>query len=341
MASLDVFNQKPFSMIELSTAVRKLPYSPGFLGSLNLFRPRPIRTTVAMIEKLDGTLSLIQTTPRGAPPEEGKRDKRNIIYKPTVRIAKGHTITANEIQNVRAFGSESELEGVMQVVVDESSRLRQQVELTHEHMRLGAVQGKVLDADGSVLVDWASELGVSLPVEIDFDLDAASPASGVVRKKCNEVTRGVMRALGGLWVPGSSYIVALCGDAFWDDLTAHKEVRETYLNTMQAADLRSGNAFEQFQYGGITWVNYRGTDDGSTVAVNTDKAKFIPANVPGLFDVAWSPGESLSVVNTRGEALYSMIIRDRDRDAWVRPEVYSYPLYICTQPKALYSAKRT
>lgn len=341
MASLDVFNQKPFSMIELSTAVRKTPHSPGLLGSLNLFRPRPIRTTVAAIERLENSLALIETSPRGAPLDEGKRDKRDIIYKPTVRLAKGHTITADEIQNVRAFGSETELEGVVQVIGDAFSRLRQDVELTHEHMRLGAIQGIVLDADGSTLVNWATELGVSLPGEEDFDLDAASPASGVVRKKCNTVTRGVMRALGGLWVPGSSYLVGLCGDAFWDDLTAHKEVRETYLNTAQAADLRSGNAFERFQYGGITWINYRGTDDNSTVAIHTDKCKFVPANVPGLFETAWSPGESLAFVNTRGQDLYAMIVRDKDRDMWVRPEVYSYPLYICTQPTALFSAKRT
>jgi hypothetical protein len=344
MPGLDIFNAKPFSMVEMTSAVNKVPFKPGFLGSLNLFTSKPIRTTAAAIELKNGTLNLIQTTPRGAPLDEKERDKRNIYYRETVRIAKGITIQASEVQNVRAFGSETELESVMQVVADElngPTGLIAQVEYTWEHMRLGAVQGIVLDADGSEIVNWYTVLGVAQPDEIDFDLDNASPASGAVRKKCTEVVRGVKRALGGLWLEGSSSLLGLCGDAYWDDLTAHKEVRETYLNQQEAADLRQGVAFESFNYGGITWVNYRGSDDASTISVHTDKAKFVPLNVPGLFDVAYAPSESLPFVNTRGLPLYSMIILDKDRQMWARPEVYSYPLHICTRPGALFRAKRT
>jgi hypothetical protein len=344
MPGLDIFNAKAFSMVELTAAVNKAPYKPGFLGSLNLFTPKPIRTTAAAIELKGGTLNLIQTTPRGAPLAEGEMEKRNIYYRDTVRIAKGQTIQASEVQNIRVFGSETELESVMNVVADRlngPTGLIAQVEYTWENMRLGAVQGIVTDADGSTIVDWYSVLGVAQPAEIDFDLDNASPASGAVRKKCSEVVRGVKRALGGLWLEGMSSLLALCGDNFWDDLTAHSEIRQTYLNTMAAADLRQGLAFESFNYGGITWVNYRGSDDASTISVHTDKAKFVPLNVPGLFDVAYAPSESLPFVNTRGLPLYSMIILDKDRQMWARPEVYSYPLHICTRPGALFRAKRT
>jgi hypothetical protein len=41
-------------------------------------------------------------------------------------------------------------------------------------------------------------------------------------------------------------------------------------------------------YGGITFVNYRGTDDGTTVGVDTNKCKFFPANAPGVFECAYS-----------------------------------------------------
>jgi hypothetical protein len=345
MASFDVFNGTPFSMVSLTTAVNKSPYRPGFLGSLNLFTPKPIRTTSAAIEQKDGVLGLIQTTPRGAPLAEGARDKSTILRVDTVRIAKGHTIASDEVQNVRAFGTESELQGVQSLVADRlngPTGLIAQVEYTWENMRLGAVQGIVMDADGtSTLHNWYTLTGQSQPAETDFDLDNASPASGAVRKLCNATTRGVMRALGSLWLPGQSYLMALCGDAFWDDLTAHSEVRSTYLNTQEARDLRTGNAFESFQYGGITWVNYRGSDDNSTVAVNTDKVKFIPVNVPGLFEVAFAPSENINYANTPGMALYSMILMDDQRQFWVRPEVYSYPLFICTRPAALFRGKRT
>lgn len=345
MPTLDIFNSRPFSMVSLTTAVNKVPFSPGFLGSLNLFTPKPIRTKAAAIELKDGTLNLIPTSPRGAPIEDGERDKRNIRYFETVRIAKGHTIMADEIQDVRAFGSETEMEAVMDVVNDVFSGptgLVAQVNYTWEHMMLGAIQGIVLDADGTTeIINWYTALGVSQPAEIDFDLDNASPTAGVLRKACDGVTRGVARALGGMWLEGRSYLMGLCGDAFWDDLNAHTEVREWQKNWPAAVGLKERTAWREMDFGGILWRNYRGSDDNSTVAIGTDKVKFVPMNVPGLFEVAQSPSESMTYVNTKGRALYSMIVRDRDRDMWVRPEVYSYPLHICTRPGALFRGKRT
>ena len=43
-------------------------------------------------------------------------------------------------------------------------------------------------------------------------------------------------SLGGL-AAGQVQLRAECGSAFFADLVAHKEVRETYLNTAAAADL--------------------------------------------------------------------------------------------------------
>jgi hypothetical protein len=347
MATMDVFKQKPFQMVELSAAVQRAPYNPNYLGSLGLFTPKRVRTTSVAIERKGGTLGLVQTSERGAPLAEGKREKRDIRDFRTLRIAKGHTLYAHELQNIRAFGSETEMQQVQMEIADimnGATGLRASIEITHEHMRLGAVQGVVTDADGSTLFDWFSEFGVSQDAEIDFDLDNASPASGVVRKKCNQVVRQMIRASEGGWVPGQSYVMGLAGDAFWDDLTAHSEVRQTWLNQAAAQELRNGvgTAFGMLTYGNITFVNYRGTDDDSaTVGVGTDKCKFFPVNAPGVFECAYSPAEFLPFVNTPGQDVYAIIVEDRDRQAWVRPELYSYPLHYCTRPKMLQRAKRT
>ncbi|WP_142847235.1 major capsid protein [Telmatospirillum sp. J64-1] len=343
MATLDIFRQDAFSMISMTEAVEKAPYKPGFLGSIpDLIVPKPVRTESVAIEEREGVLSVIQTSERGAPLAQRGTERRKVRDFRTVRIAKGDRLTASELQNIRAFGSESEFMQVQDEVMRRlggPTGLRAEVELTHEHMRLGMVQGKMLDADGSVIYDWFQEFGIPEPAEIDFDLDNASPEPGVVRKKCTQVVRAVMRGLGGVVAPGFQ-IIALCGDAFWDDLTAHSEVRETYLNQQEAADLRQGNAFGVLNYGGITFINYRGTDDNSKVAVGADKCRFFPS-VPGVFEMAMAPAETFDFVNTPGQSVYSMIVWDKDRNAWVDIEVYSYPLFICKRPAALQRAKRT
>lgn len=339
MTTMDIFNSDAFKATSLSGSLDKLGYVPSFLRRLSgLFVPAPVRTEDIFIEERSNAPAIILVSQRGEAPPSRAGEKRSARGFKTVRVAQKSRITASELQSIRAFGSESELAQVQTEVARRQLLMRRDMELTFENMALGCVQGLALDGS-TTIYNWATEFGQAIPAEVDFDLDNASPASGVIRKKCNVAVRSIVRALKGLG-GNMVHVVALCGDAFWDDLTAHKEVRETYLNTMAAADLRPGNAFEQFNYGGITWVNYRGTDDGTTVAVNTDKAKFFPVNA-GIFQWAMSPGESFDFVNTLGQELYSGIVTDKDRNAWADVEMYSYPLPVCTMPSALYQAKRT
>jgi hypothetical protein len=340
---MNVFTGDPFSTFELTDALDKIPYVPAFLGGLGIFEPRPVRTETIAIEKRDQELAIVQTTPRGAPLPQGGKDPRDMRDFRTVRVAKGDVVNASEIQNIRAFGTTTELEQAQTEVMNRLAKLRRDVDLTHEHMRLGAVQGIVLDADGSTLINWFDEWDLSQPAEIDFDLDNASPASGAVRIKCNQVVRAVQRAAKGSWVPGRTYVMGLAGDTFWDQLTAHTEIRQTYLNQVAAQELRNdvGAPFGTFRYGGITWVNYQGTDDNSTVAVNTLKAHFFPVGANAAFQQAMSPGETFDWANTPGQNVYALLVNDKDRNMWIKPEVYSYPLFVCSRPEMLQRAKNT
>ena len=346
MATMDIFNGDAFSMVSLTESLNEQEFQPSFLRNRGIFIPKRVRTETVAVESKEGVLSLIGTSPRGSAPETASNGKRTMRDFRTTRIAKSDRITASEIANIRAFGSETELMQVQTEVADRlngPAGLMRDVELTWENMMLGAIQGKVVDADGSIIEDYFDAFGVSQPAVIDFDLDNADPASGAVRKKCNQVVRQMQTAAKGVWVPGRTIVEAVVGDNFWDDLTAHPEVRETFLNTQQAQDLRNdvGQAYGEFVYGNIRWINYRGTDDGSKVAVPTDEAKFYPVNAPGAFIMAYSPGEFFDTINLPGQDVYSMVLPDLQRNAFVDVEVYSYPLPIATRPKMLQRAKRT
>lgn len=339
MATLDVFGSNAFSMVELTTAVNKQPHLPTFLNSLNMFSTKRIRTTTAAIEEVSGTIGLVQTSERGSDPSRRDQDKRKFHQVAPPRLANADKIYAREIQDIRAFGSETEMKQVQSEVFDRMMKLRMDIELTWENMRLGAVQGLVTDADATTIVDWYSTFSITQASEIDFDLDNGSPASGAVRKKCAQVVRAVLQNL-KMAVPPNTQIIGLCGDAFFDDLVGHTETRETFLSQSAANELREGYAYGEFFYGGIRFVNYRGTDDGSTVSIGTDKCKFFPV-VPNLFETIYAPGEAFDTINLPGQDLYAMTIPDRDRNMWVGVELYSYPLFVCTRPACLQRAKRT
>ncbi len=135
----------------------------------------------------------------------------------SVRLAKADTIRASELQNIRAFGSESDLQTVQQEVATRMARLRNDLELTLENHRLGAIQGIVVDADGTTpLVDWYSEWAISQAAEIDFALGTSGTD---VRGKCGQVKRQMMVAAKGAWLPGTQ-IYGLASDGFFDALSA-------------------------------------------------------------------------------------------------------------------------
>lgn len=347
---MNIFDNDAFSMVSMTTAIQKRPYVPNYLGTLGIFERTPIRSIDAAVVMSDeGEITLVPTTPRGAPPYEQITKPQNIRSFRTPRIAIGDTIYAHELQGIisRAAIANGSMDMVLADIqtemayrLDGPNKLRAKQEATKEYMRLGAISGVVLDASGSTLYDWPTLFGVSLPTEIDFDLDNGSPVMGALLTKVTELHRDILRAAKAGNDP-SIRVLGLAGDAFYDALIAHPEVRQTYLNWQAAADLRGSRPFGTFVFGGIEWVNFRGTDDESTISINTDKVKFIPIGVPGLFQEILAPAETFDFINTPGLPLYVMTIRDKDRNQWVRLETYSYPMYICSRPEVLFSGRRT
>jgi len=332
MASMDIFNNSAFSMTSLSGVANKLDYQPQLLGELGIFEPMPVRTRTVFVDRRDGALTLVPTSATGEAPSELKGDDRDAVPLKTTRLAKGFTLYAEEVQGIRAFGSETELEQVQGEYLRRLARVRGDIELTHEHHRLGALQGKLLDADGSsVIYDYFDRFDVAEAAAINFALTTESTD---VRGICNQVIRAMARSSRGAFTPNTQ-VHALAGDTLYDLLINHKQVRDTYTGWSAAADLRQGTAFQAFTYGGITWHNYRGTDDGSTVGVAANEAKFFPVNAPGVFKKAMAPAEFGPYVNTLGMDTYAMNIPDRDRQAFTRGEIYSYPLYLCQRPEVL------
>lgn len=355
---MDIFNDDAFSATSMTKALENFEFQPGLITSLNLFEDVPLATTAISVERRGNSFELIPTSERGAPLEEGKRDGRDLRSFNTTRIAKGHTLQASEIQNVRAFGEEGDLETMIAYVARYQQKLMTSVSATWEFQQLGAAFGKVLDVNGSVIHDWFAEWNITKPAEIDFALDDETT---IVEIKCRDVLRIMQDKADDAWLPNTS-VVGLAGDSFFDKLTTHKSVRETYLNQTQATSLNNAfglstasgfraGSYASFVIGGITFVNYKGAKtfnktaaEGSktgkeSFGVASTKCKFIPVNAPGVFQRAYAPGESWEWANTIGRPLYSLMLRDEQRGFWVRPEIYSYPIHICTRPEMLLSAK--
>lgn len=325
MAMLDAFTTDAFSTVSLTAALLKAPYKPGRIGELKLFREGGIMTTTAVVEEVNGRLNLIQTTPRGAPAVasegQGKRTARSFLVP---HIAKEARLNADQVQNVRAFGSEDQLQGLQALVDQELATLRQEHEVTLEFHRIGALKGLILDADGSTLFNLFTEFAVAQQTQ-DFNL---STTTLDVRNVCVAAARLIETELGADRYIG---LRAFCSAGFFDALVGHAQVQESLKYQESATlrnDLRAG-----FPFGGVVWEEYRGSVSGQAF-IPVNEAVLFPEGT-GIFATSFAPGDFAESVNTVGLPLYAKAAPDERFQRYVDLHTQQNPLNLCLRPRAV------
>lgn len=325
MPDINIFQDDAFSVTSLSAAINEQEYVPGRISELGIFQEEGITTTTVQIEKDGESLKLVSAASRGDTGQIVLGDKRNLIPFNTVHLPQRSTILADEIQNLRAFGSQTELETVVNYVAKRLAKHRRQLDATHEFHRIGAIKGLILDADGTTaLVDLFDRFGLNQQT-VTFQLNAPDTD---IANKCLDVQDKIETALGAV---SYSNVRVLCGRTFWSALIGHKNIRETYLNTQQASALR-GDPRDSFDFGGCTFERYRGKV-GTVAYVADAEAYAFPEGVPDLFVTNFAPGDYLETVNTLGLPYYSAQA-PLEMNKGVKIESQSNPLHLCTRPRA-------
>lgn len=330
MPTMDVFNQDAFSVRSLTAAINKAPYKPGRLGELGLFSESGITTTIVQVEEKDGQLTLIPTSPRGGEADTIGADARRMRAFTVPHLARESKILADSIQNVRAFGSENEVESIQGIVNQRLATLRAMHEVTLEHLRMGALKGLILDADGlTTIYDLYTEFGVE-QTTIDFDFSDDTLA---IRAKCKSVLRAIEDELGASVYTRAR---ALCSASWFDALIDHPIVAETFKyreGEVLRQDIRRG-----FEFGGIIFEEYRGKV-GSVDFIADGEAYCFPEGAMTekgpLFQTYFAPADFEETVNTLGLPIYAKQARDPEFQRWVKLHSQSNPLPLCLRPAAV------
>lgn len=340
---LNIFQNDAFSLASMTGAINKVEFVPGRIGQMGLFKADPIRTKLAAIEVSNGRIELIKTSQRGEGFESrDKRRKGTLKYFETKRLAVKDRITADDLAFLREFGTEDQIKQLAAEIARrqnaDQNGLMADIDLTMEHMRLGAINGKLLDADGALLYDYFAEMGVSEPSVVNIDFSALTDGSLREWVQNNVIRHMRHKAKGARF----SQVHALCGAAAFDKLHKNKEFRETFLNTQAAAELRGSYDQVATPFGGALWEEYIGTDD-ATLEIGDNEIKFVPGGNNSIFRHVMSPGEKFSHVGQLGQPWYSWLNWDNeDNDpAWLDIKVAAYPLMLNTRPEMVRKAAVT
>ena len=322
MAMTDYFLPNAFKLRELTAAINHVPYVPARLRQLGWFQESGSSTVDIAVEEQNGVLAIVPVAPRGGPAAQTDKAPRILRSFRAPHLPVEAHIYADEVQGVRVFGSDGAAQVLETVRNERIATMRQNLEYTLEYHRALAVKGSFMDANGNIR-SLFTEFGA---VQQTVVIPLSPTVSSGIRGKMFTVAKDMRAGLGGTPRTG---IRVLAGDAFWAALMSDKDVQATYLNQIQAAELRGDvrNSFDAF---GATWEWYEGTTEVSL----GDDAYAVPEGVPGLFITRYAPADYNETVNTIGLPFYSKA-QPKDMDRGWDMEAQSNPLNIITRPGAV------
>lgn len=320
---MDIFNDDAFSVVSLTKAIEDTPFVPGRVGQLGIFSEEGVSTTSISIEKIGSTVSLVPAASRGSSGRPMGNDKRQMIPFTATHLPQRASILADEVQNLRAFGSETEVETAQRLMNRKLAKMRRDLDTTIEYQRIGAIKGSILDSDGTTeLLNLHTAFGTSVTSH-SLVLGAAGTP---VRNKVIEARRKMEAALGGLTYSGAR---VLCSASFFDALVGHAKVEAAFDRYMNGEFLREDQR-GGFYFAGVFWEEYRG-QVGATKFIADGEAWMVPEGVPDLFVTNYAPADYMETVNTLGQAYYAKQ-EPKDFGKGIDVETQSNPIHICTRP---------
>lgn len=300
MSMLNPFKNDAFNLIAMTEAINRIPNFYDRTGQLNLFRPISLTKTTFGMDELLEELNLLDIVPRGAPAPKNRVGKRSYRTFSTQHVPLEDVVLADEVQGVRALGSENSDETIAAVIARKMYVMRRKFDQTREYFRMGALKGILADASTNTIYNYYTEFGVTPEVH-DFDLDDSATD---VNAKCREVLRHIDDNLEGEMASGVHCFVS---PEFYDALVAHASVKEAFKYFLTTQQL-SGDYRGRFAFGGIVFEEYRGNSKDSAGTAR----KFVDANYGYAFPLGTSsfaeifaPADFNETVNTPGLPYYA------------------------------------
>lgn len=332
---LDIFNEDPFTVHNLTEAVNILPYVPSRIGAMGLFKTYNPTTNTVFMERRGEVISLLQTKVRGSGDTQKKpRGRSDMIPFMIPHIPYTDDLWASDLSGLREFDTETQVKTASSLLNEKLEGMRQDHEVTHEHLRLGALKGIVMDGDGTTeLLDLFTAFNVS---QEGFYFNLSGSGENI-KATCIAIIRFIESILGGA---PYDHIHCMCGDNFFDSLSTNEEVKKQYAPWVQAmwaiktqGQGTAGRGTSTIEFGDITFENYRGKV-GDVSFVDTNQAHFFPVGVPGLFRQYFGPANTMDAVNTPGRELYAMQ-KPKEWNEGIDIRTESNPLMICVRPRLL------
>ncbi|WP_109317213.1 major capsid protein [Pseudovibrio ascidiaceicola] len=325
-----IWNDDKFSVHSLTASINEQPSVPDQIGKSGLFEEDGVNTTYIDIERQGNDLQLVEPTPRGGPGETTGDEVRTMETFKIPHYQRDDHVTADEVQNVREFGTDNQLEGLRERVVSKGGRHARDLDNTLEHQRIGAISGIVTTAKGVVLANLYQKFGYAVPPALDLDHSNSDLKLGrFLKHALYGIEDDLDRNYGHMHV--------YTGRDLHEWIWFRPEVQDRFKNTAEAQTLLE-DVPETFNYAGFKFERYKqgrkAREAGGGTYIAHNEARVVPFGVQDLFLTRFAPADYEETVNTKGLPLYMRQYPDPNGKGRSL-EVQMNPISLCTNPSVL------
>lgn len=287
--------EEVFALANLTATINTLPTIPTRLGSI--FQVRRQSQIAVVVDEKSGRLSLVPAGDRRGPGAPTKNPDRRTRTFSTIHLPTTGFVLAEDNQGLRGFGSEDSTQPLISTVNDRLQEMKNNLVATREHLRVGAVKGQIIDADGSTVIeDLFDAFGVTQEEE---DMNLASNATP--RTSLMAAKRKAEDAIGATALITGWQCIA--SPSFFDALVENENVKRIWEGWQAAQDRLGGDVRKGFMFGEVEFVEY-GAKVGGHAFIADGEAYMYP-RAPGLMVEAIAPANYSETVNTLGLEYYA------------------------------------
>lgn len=317
-----------------------IPNQWGLLNQLGVFNEDSVSSSVVQFDETAQTLTLIEDQRRGTRKQVNREDYSKLHTVGVPHFPFDDVIRPEDYINKRKPGTQVEAETLDGIRMKKMDRLRRSWAATLEYAKMQALMGNVYNPNNTNDVqNWYTEFGET-QTTIQYEL--ATSTTEVLGKGEEALAESQDNLLSGEMV---DEFVAICSPEFFSALISHPEVKDAYTYYASSQEPRRnrlgsglGPRYREFEYGGIRYIEYRGTfADGDGAAqriVPADEAYLMPTGTTDTFMTYYAPADMFDYVHTAGLPQYMFEYPDT-KGRLIEIESESNFLHMVRRPKSV------
>ena len=326
-----------YEVVEYTNQIENIQPVWNYFNSSNLFDITPVSQDTIIFDKSLTTNSLLpQVSTRSRESVKERADTFTPYALILPHFKDSLDIIPEDLKGFRQVNTPAGAEQLAAVRLKKLERIRNNVDLTVEYMKLQAVKGITKSPDGKTVADMFAEFGVAQPV-INFTLsDPLFDVRGAIATLQDTAAENLQT--GGT----ISNLNVMVSKEFFAALTSHPQTVQAFQYQQGSTYFRDGNTkytqfatTRRFDFMGVSFFTYNATfnlpNGTKERAIAAGEGHVIAEGITDLYRGHWGSSDKLSGVNQMGREVFVYEYPDLKDERYELQYEFKH-LYFITQP---------